>query len=113
MEKSKFLMRADVSIENVNDKEVQLSIDEKKPQNVQNSFMTIEEMPVVVILFFKMRPTYNPRQAFIMMNMSCRFEKSTYNESLKKAHQENCPSAKMMDRKIAHQFFKISLQRII
>ena len=26
-----------------------------------------------------------------------------------KAHQENCPSAKVMGRKIAHQFFKISL----
>ena len=32
------------------------SIDEKKPQNVQNSFMTIVETPVVAILFFKIRP---------------------------------------------------------
>ena len=43
---------------NVNHKEIQLYIDEKNAQNVQNSLMTIEEMPAVAILFFQMRPKY-------------------------------------------------------
>ena len=36
-------------------------------------------MPVAAILFFKKRTKNIPRQAFIMMNISCNFENSTYN----------------------------------
>ena len=32
------------------------------------------------------------------------------NDIKKKAHQENCPSAKVIGRKIAHPFVKISLR---
>ena len=43
-------------IKDVNQKEIQLSIDEKRPQNVQNHLLTIEETPVAAILLFKIRP---------------------------------------------------------
>ena len=42
--------------------------------------MTDKEMPVVAILFFKMRPKIFPVKILIvMMNIPCEFEISTYN----------------------------------
>ena len=43
-------------MKDIDPKEIQLSIDEKKDQNVQKSLVTIKEMPVTSIMFFKMKP---------------------------------------------------------
>ena len=40
--------------------------------------MTVEEMPMVAILFFKMRPINTHRQDFIMKNISCKLENTAY-----------------------------------
>ena len=42
-----------------------------------HSFMTVEETPVAAILIFKMMPKYS-RQAFVIINISCKFENCTY-----------------------------------
>ena len=54
-------------IKNISHEDIQLSVDEKKPQNVQNSLMTIKEMYMVAILF--LRDNNIPRQTFVMMNI--------------------------------------------
>ena len=38
-----------------------------------------KKMPVATMLFFKMRPKNIPRQDFMVMNISCKCEKSSYN----------------------------------
>ena len=64
-----------ISIKYINHKNIQLSIDEKKPLSVK----FLDDHQRNAILLFKMRPKNIPRQAFVMINMSCQFDLSTCN----------------------------------
>ena len=41
--------------------------------------MTDKETPVAAILFFQTEAKNIPRQDFMVMNVSCKFEKASYN----------------------------------
>ena len=45
----------------------------------QKSLFKVEQTSLVAILFFKMRPKNIPSQDFMVINISCKFEKASYN----------------------------------
>ena len=45
----------------------------------QKSLLKVEKTPVAAILFFQNEAKNIPRQDFMVMNISCKFEKGSYN----------------------------------
>ena len=51
----------------------------KKGSKVKALFMTDQKTSVAAILFFQNEAKYIPSQDFMVMNISCKFEKASYN----------------------------------